>query len=119
AAVRGAGRQRAAGAVDRGRADREGGARQRPAGVVPAVRRRGPRLPQEGQQRLVQRGDDAVLAAAPAGRMTRQAPSAAGVADIRYATRNVAARTPATPAGPAYSAASLSSSARLRSTPQR
>ena len=37
AAVRGAGPQRSARAVHRGRADREGGARQRPAGLVPAV----------------------------------------------------------------------------------
>src|SRR5690606_29940137 len=52
----------------RSRTDRQRGARQWPAGVVPDVRRRRPRLPQEVQQRLFRCRERAVLAAASVGR---------------------------------------------------
>src|SRR5207342_3604232 len=77
AAVRRPGQERPARAVHRGRADREGRAWQRAAGLVPAVCRRGPWLPEEGQRRLLRGGRDPVLAAEPA-RLSEATP----VADV-------------------------------------
>ncbi len=52
AALRGAGQERSARALDGGRADRGGPQAARHAGVVPARERRGARVPEEGQRRL-------------------------------------------------------------------
>src|SRR5690606_10657871 len=87
AAVRRPGRQRSAGSAERGRTDRRRRARQRPAGVVPAVRRRRPRLPQEGELGLLQCSQHAVLAAQPARQLTAPVGAATAASPSRKPPR--------------------------------